>query len=112
MCAFKGGSNCSAHTVLGSVILAASIFDLILAFGVTVFSGFKKLLAFLSTNTRKVCLHLMLGSDSYSLHAALVRSRLQNFSHVLLTCNISLRSVGVQSSLVFADRNRGGHAFL
>ena len=52
ICPFKGGFNCSMHTLLGSVITAASVADFALA--VTVGMYFESVLTCLEKHTRKV----------------------------------------------------------
>ena len=52
ICPFKGGFECSVHTVLGAVIITASVADLALAFIVGLY--FERVLTILDKHTRKV----------------------------------------------------------
>jgi hypothetical protein len=51
-CAYQGGSNCSVHIVLGTVITTASVIDYILA--QTLIHGIEQLCLRLDVVTRKV----------------------------------------------------------
>jgi hypothetical protein len=51
-CAYKGGSNCSVHIVLGTVITTAAVIDYILAH--TLIHGIEQLCIKLDVVTRKV----------------------------------------------------------
>jgi hypothetical protein len=51
-CAYKGGSNCSAHVVLGAAIIAASIMDYI--FALVFIHCIEQICIHLDTITRKV----------------------------------------------------------
>ena len=57
ICPFKGGFNCSMHALLGSVITAASVADLALAFIVALF--FERVLTCVEKHTRKVRSHVI-----------------------------------------------------
>ena len=68
MCTFKGGFNCSVYTVFGSVITAASVADLALAFIVGVF--FDRVLTTLDKHTRKVRSQLLaMYGEAHGVHS-------------------------------------------
>jgi hypothetical protein len=52
-CAHKGGTNCKAHAVLGTVIILASVLDFM--FALTFIHCIEQICTHLDTTTRKVC---------------------------------------------------------
>jgi hypothetical protein len=51
-CAYKGGSNCSAHVMLGAAIIAASVMDFV--FALVFIHCIEQICIHLDTVTRKV----------------------------------------------------------